>query len=109
MTDDGTVTIRLLGPFEAARDGHPLPLTPLERGIVALLALSLGRVVSVEALAASLWTGEAPAPARTRVHTLISSLRRKAGAGHDDLLAYRAPGYLLRAGGVDLGVAHFDH
>ncbi len=84
------LTIVLLGAPELCRDVHPIPLSPLERGILALLALPPRRVVSTETLIDSLWT-TAPHSARTRVHALISGLRHKlaspglahpGGAGH---------------------------
>jgi hypothetical protein len=40
--------LTLLGPVEILVDGHPVPLPPLERNLLALLALSADAVVSTE-------------------------------------------------------------
>ncbi|GIG64502.1 AfsR/SARP family transcriptional regulator [Phytomonospora endophytica] len=81
----------LLGPVEARVDGVGVPLAPLERNLLALLALSPGTVLSTERIIDSLWGERPPAQPRSRVQGLVSTLRRKLG----DTLITRHPGYLL--------------
>ncbi|MFI7602485.1 BTAD domain-containing putative transcriptional regulator [Actinoplanes sp. NPDC049681] len=85
------VELTLLGPVEARADASRVPLAPLERGVLALLALAEGRVLSTERLIDGLWAGGPPAAPRARVQGLVSSLRRKIGS----VLITRDPGYLL--------------
>ncbi|MFG1951990.1 BTAD domain-containing putative transcriptional regulator [Micromonospora sp. NPDC048830] len=81
----------LLGPVEARLDGAHVPLAPLERSLLALLALARGTVLSTERLIDDLWGGRLPANPRSRVQGLVSSLRRKTGSA----VVTRGPGYLL--------------
>ncbi|NUU23440.1 MAG: hypothetical protein HOV68_18300, partial [Streptomycetaceae bacterium] len=81
----------LLGPVEARVDGVGVPLAPLERNLLALLALSPGTVLSTERIIDSLWGERPPAQPRSRVQGLVSTLRRKVG----DALMTRHPGYVL--------------
>jgi DNA-binding SARP family transcriptional activator len=82
----------LLGPVGARSDGTSLALAPLERNLLALLALAKGAVLSTERIIDGLWADRPPAAARSRVQGLVSSLRRKVGGG----LVTHSPGYLLR-------------
>ncbi|MEU8235587.1 BTAD domain-containing putative transcriptional regulator [Actinoplanes sp. NPDC048967] len=83
--------LALLGPVEARTDGARVPLAPLERSVLTLLALAEGTVLSTERLIDSLWSVKPPAAPRARVQGLISSLRRKIGSA----LVTRDPGYFL--------------
>ena len=83
--------IRLLGPVEAWAGGDCVPLAPLERDLVAILALSRGTVVSTDRIIDGLWGGRPPVGPRSRVQGLVSTLRRKVGGA----LVTRHPGYLL--------------
>ncbi|GIE74277.1 hypothetical protein Aph02nite_02270 [Actinoplanes philippinensis] len=85
------VEIALLGPVEAWTDGARVPLAPLERSVLTLLALAEGTVLSTERIIESLWALRPPAAPRARVQGMISSLRRKIG----DALVTRDPGYYL--------------
>ncbi len=76
--------------------------------MLAVLALVPGRAVTVEKLIDSLWAIPT-ASARTRVHVLISALRRKlADHGGADVIASVAAGYLLRPEGVEVDLWRFD-
>jgi DNA-binding SARP family transcriptional activator len=88
--------ISLLGPTEVRTAGETVALSPLERNLMTILALSRGRVVSTERIVDCLWGDRHPASARSRVQGLVSALRRKVGG----VLVTRYPGYLLEAGGV---------
>ena len=92
--------LALLGPVEACSNGIRIPLAPLERSVLALLALAEGTVLSTDRIIDSLWEMRQPAAPRARVQGLVSSLRRKIG----DALVTRNPGYLLAlpAGACDL-------
>ena len=83
--------LALLGPVEARTDGARVPLAPLERSVLTLLALAEGTVLSTERLIDSLWAVKPPAAPRARVQGPISSLRRKIGGA----LVTRDPGYFL--------------
>ncbi|GIH06142.1 SARP family transcriptional regulator [Rhizocola hellebori] len=98
------VEIRLLGVPELLIDGKSRPLAPMERGVLAVLALVPGRVVTVEKLIDSLWA-VAAASARTRIHVLISALRRKLAC---EVITSVAAGYMLRADSVQVDLWGFD-
>ncbi|BEL02161.1 hypothetical protein Q0Z83_003520 [Actinoplanes sichuanensis] len=85
------VEIALLGPVEVWTNGNRIPLAPLERSVLTLLALAEGTVLSTERIIESLWALRPPAAPRARVQGMISSLRRKIG----DALVTRDPGYYL--------------
>src|SRR4051794_36991035 len=93
-----TWTFGLLGPVEVRAPGRPpLALAPSVRALLARLALSPGRVVSVEALTDALWGADLPSDAPNAVQIRVSKLRRAlVGAGLPaDILVTRAPGYQL--------------
>ncbi|GAA1961226.1 AfsR/SARP family transcriptional regulator [Catenulispora subtropica] len=83
--------ILLLGPVEAWAGAVRVPLAPLERDLLALLALQPGTVSSTDRIIDGLWGERPPAAPRSRVQGLVSGLRRKVGAA----LVTRQPGYLL--------------
>jgi DNA-binding SARP family transcriptional activator len=98
----GSLTFRLLGPFEVLRDGDPLELGgPQQRAVLAHLVLEAGRVVPVDRLIARVWGDEPPAAALGTLQSYISRLRRalepaRAAGAPARVLASEAPGYLLR-------------
>ena len=83
--------VDLLGPVEVRVSGADVALSPLERNLLTLLALTQGIALSTERIIDQLWGDRLPASPRSRVQGLISSLRRKIG----DVLVTRHPGYLL--------------
>lgn len=94
--------IAVLGPVEVRRDGIPVDIgTPKQRALLAALALSHGRPVSVDALVDLLWDHAPPASATGTLQAYVSGLRktlepgraRRAAAG---VLVTTAPGYALR-------------
>ena len=89
--------IRVLGPVELLVDGHTRPLPASgERELLGLLALAVGRVVSVPALIDALWGEQLPANPGNALQVRVSKLRRAlTAAGLGDLLLTRPPGYLL--------------
>ena len=84
--------LRLLGPLEVRKRGVPVALGgPKPRALLAILALELGRVVSVDRLVEDLWPGTPPETAAHAVQVYVSQLRKALG----DVLARQGPGYSL--------------
>lgn len=96
--------VDLLGPVEVRVSGTTVSLSPLERNLVAILALAKGTVVSTARIIDSMWGDRPPAAPRSRVQGLISSLRRKIG----EVLVTRHPGYLLDPAGCLLDVDRYQ-
>ena len=86
------VELRLLGPLEAWRGGAELALGgPKPRALLAILALEVGRVVSVDRLVEDLWPGDPPESAPHAVQVYVSQLRKALG----DAIAREGFGYRL--------------
>jgi len=100
------IEFRILGPLEAVDDdGRQLALGGAkQRGVLALLLLEAGRVVSTDRLLEALWAGEPPATAVASLQNFVSQLRKVLGA---EAIETRAPGYAVRleAGQLDLSRA----
>ncbi|GAB3309666.1 BTAD domain-containing putative transcriptional regulator [Geodermatophilus aquaeductus] len=90
--------IRVLGPVGLAVDGRVRSMPGGgERELLALLALSAGRVVPVTTLVDALWGEALPANPGNALQVRVSKLRRAlttAGAP-SELVVTRPPGYLL--------------
>jgi predicted ATPase/DNA-binding SARP family transcriptional activator len=90
--------IRVLGPVEVVVDGRVRSLPGGgERELLALLALSAGRVIAVPDLIDALWGEALPANPGNALQVRVSKLRRAlAAAGAPSaLVVTRPPGYLL--------------
>jgi DNA-binding SARP family transcriptional activator len=86
--------LRILGPFEARRDGRALELPAGKaRALLALLLLHRNEVVSVDTLVDGLWGERPPATAAKNVQVYVSHLRKRLG---EETLLTQAPGYVLR-------------
>src|SRR3954466_1167521 len=73
--------IRVLGPVEVVIDGPARSLPGAgERELLALLALSTGRVVAVPALVDGLWAEALPANPGNALQVRVSKLRRALAA-----------------------------
>ncbi|MEO3746485.1 BTAD domain-containing putative transcriptional regulator [Plantactinospora sp. B5E13] len=97
---------RLLGPVAADEGGEPLPLGgPKPRTILAALLLQAGRVVPEERLIDLTWGETWPATVRGQLHTYVSGLRRRLGAG---TVVRRPPGYLINVGPGELDLHEFE-
>ncbi|MGW5672581.1 AfsR/SARP family transcriptional regulator, partial [Micromonospora sp. NPDC003776] len=69
--------VGILGPLTLAADGRQVEIGGARlRRLLILLALEVGRTVTVEALADSLWADTAPADPTNAVQSLVSRLRR---------------------------------
>jgi DNA-binding SARP family transcriptional activator len=101
-----TVDIRLLGSLEVVDDSGAevaLPGAKL-RGLVALLAMRPGQVVSTDRLVEDLWGEDPPSGVANSLQVLVSKLRRALPAG---AVATKAPGYLLDVDTETVDVGRF--
>jgi DNA-binding SARP family transcriptional activator len=104
--------VGLLGPVTAHdATGAPLELGgPKQRAVLAMLALTPGKVVSIGALTEGVWGQHPPGNAAATLHVYISNLRRDlagGGAQGRDLIRRSPPGYLLDSDAVDVDLAGF--
>jgi DNA-binding SARP family transcriptional activator len=89
---DPAIELRLLGPLEASSGGAPVALGgPKPRTLLAVLALDVGRVVSVDRLVEDLWPGTPPETASHAVQVYVSQLRKALS----NTIARQGPGYAL--------------
>jgi DNA-binding SARP family transcriptional activator/tetratricopeptide (TPR) repeat protein len=104
------VEVGLLGPLEVAGpEGRATIGGAKERLVLALLALRAGEVVSRDALVDALWGEEPPATAVKTLQGHVARVRRSLeGAGMGDVLATRAPGYLLSVPADSIDVTGFE-
>jgi len=93
----------VLGPLEAYADGRSVAVGGgRQRALLALLLVHAGEVISRDRLIEELWAGEPPPSGPQSLDVYLSRLRRafrEAGAG--DVLATRAPGYVLHVEETD--------
>ncbi len=94
-----------MGPLRIRGDAGEIVFgAAKERSLVAALALSPGRVVSVDALIDALWGDSPPATARKTIQTYVKNIRRACGPNAIDTVE---SGYSLRVGAKDVDVARF--
>lgn len=87
------VEIDLLGPMRLRADGRLVHVTTGRlRALIAVLALSAGRSVTVAQLIEALWTENLPASPRRSVQTYVTRLRALLGA---ELITTSTTGYVL--------------
>ncbi|RKT08917.1 DNA-binding SARP family transcriptional activator [Streptomyces sp. 1114.5] len=103
------VRIRLLGPVELRVEerGFATLAGAQRRAILALLALRLGRVVTVDQFCEALWGEWPPASARAAVQGHVAALR-KLLAGTPFELHTRASGYLLAGPAEEVDALRFE-
>lgn len=89
---------RLLGPVEAWVGDQPVPLGGAKpRALLAALLLERGRVVPAARLVDVIWRDDPPETARALIQTYVKNLRRAFAAfGEANVIATRAPGYVVR-------------
>src|SRR3954469_20890414 len=93
-----TIELRLLGPFELVVGGVAQRVPGRgERALLAVLALSAGRVVAATTLVDQLWpSGELPEDPSNAFPLRVSKLRRTLAAlGRADLVVRQGAGYRL--------------
>jgi len=87
------LSVGLLGPLEVRRDGFPVVVPGgRSRIVLAVLALSAGRPVSLDVLADRVWGEQLPRSAEASLHSHVMRLRRILGA---ELIRTVPAGYLL--------------
>ena len=110
------VEVAVLGPVEVKLDGSPVDLgTPKQRALVAALALSGGRPVSVDSIVDLLWGDHPPPGVSATLQAYVSGLRRAIEPTRErrapaTVLVTVAPGYALRVadGGTDAQLLEAD-
>jgi DNA-binding SARP family transcriptional activator len=96
---------RILGPLEVWEGDRRLSLGgPKQRGVLALLLLDAGRVVSSDRLIDVLWGERPPPTAAGSLQNLVSRLRKLLGA---DVLTTTPPGYRLEIAPEQLDLERF--
>ncbi len=101
------LAVRLLGPVTACIDEVELRLTrPLERALLARLALSAGEAVQAPSLLDELWTA-APEAGLATLHTLVYRLRRTLGS-EGPALVKEGGGYVLRVASDHVDLRRFE-
>ena len=101
-----TLDFRILGPLEVSDEtGHVALGGPKQRGLLAILVLEAGRVVSTDRLIDLLWGEEAPKTATASLQNAVGRLRRALGA---DVLETRAPGYVLSVSPEQIDARRFE-
>jgi predicted ATPase/DNA-binding SARP family transcriptional activator len=90
---------RVLGRLRVAEGSAELtPTRPRERAVIAALLLRRGRSISTGEVVDGVWGEAAPPTARTALHGLISSLRRRLGSAR---IVTVSDGYRLDLGEGD--------
>lgn len=102
VPSDRRLQLSVLGPIQVLDDGRPIDLgTPRQRSILAALALSCGRTVSLDTLVSRVWGDEAPATSTSTLQRYVASLRKALEPGrvaHEQptVIVTDGPGYVLR-------------
>lgn len=102
------LSFQVLGPLKVSVDGRPLRLrSARQRTVLAVLLLTPGRAVSVDALADAVWHSDPPVTARNQIAICVSALRKtfRDEAGVDGLIETLLPGYVLHREGHYVDVA----
>ena len=104
------IEFRILGAFEAVREGRRLEIgTGRRRALLAVLLLHPNEVVSSDRLIDDLWAEQAPSTAPKIVQGYVSQLRKVfAGDGAGGLLVTQPPGYVLRLRDGELDADRFS-
>jgi len=83
---------------QVTRDGQPIPLTPIEFGLLELLLRNAEQVLSYDVILDRVW-GYGEAPASNALQVFVGFLRRKLEDGGRRRLVHnvRGVGYVIRA------------
>ena len=103
--------IQLLGRVTVIHGGKATTVARAQaRGVLAVLALDAGRVVSLDRLAAAMWGGAEPATARAQLHSAISSIRAMlAATGAEAAVDGGRFGYSLGVDATSVDALSFEH
>lgn len=97
--------VRLLGRVDALVDGQPVEVPGRRpRALLAVLALSAGQPVPVEALYERVWGHDVPGDVRANLYTCIRRLRKALG---EDAIRNEAGRYALCVRPEDVDAARF--
>jgi DNA-binding SARP family transcriptional activator/tetratricopeptide (TPR) repeat protein len=97
--------VKLLGPFGVVADGEPLDVSAgRSSALLAVLAMSAGKVVSIERLADMVWGEDLPANARRSVQTYVTRLRSTLGS---ETISTAGAGYVLNIDPNDVDALRF--
>lgn len=104
------VHFRVLGAVEILNGDQSVSLkASRQQTVLAMLLLEANRVVAIDQLIDALWGDDPPTTARSQVQICVSALRRVlADIGAPDLIATRAPGYLIRIPQDQLDMLMFE-
>lgn len=103
---EARLTVRLLGPLEVVVGARSVQLTTGRlRTLLAALALSAGRPVTVDQLAVAVWGQDLPVDVRRTVSTYVTRLRTALGT---ESIVFDPAGYVLRADPEDVDTLRFD-
>jgi DNA-binding SARP family transcriptional activator len=98
---------RILGPLEVWHQGGEVSLGgPKPRALLAVLLLHANEVVSADRLIDELWGEDTPEGARAALQVNVARLRK---ALPEEVLATRAPGYVIRVEQDALDLHRFEH
>ena|GEM_PF-1098317 len=102
--------MRILGPVEVWTSGAQIPLGgPLQRAVLAMLALQVNQVVPMDYLVDGLWGHAPPVNAHNTVQVYISRLRKTVFASAADGVVWsRKPGYQLELDPAQLDLRRFE-
>ncbi|MFF4262413.1 BTAD domain-containing putative transcriptional regulator [Streptomyces virginiae] len=113
LTAGESLSIQLLGPIRAWKNGKEVVLgPPKQRAVLALLASRAGDVVGIEHIIDAVWGSDVPQTAANGVHTYVAGLRRvlepdRGRRGTSSVLASAAGGYCLRVSPEATDLARF--
>jgi predicted ATPase/DNA-binding SARP family transcriptional activator len=104
---EGDMRVRLLGYLEVeGDDARVIALPPSQARLLARLAVSANRVVSVERLIEDLWEGACPPEAATTLRANVSKLRK--ALVRREVIVAEAGGYRLALNPGESDVSDFD-
>lgn len=105
------MSFRILGALAAeTSDGVAVPLgSPKQRGVLAILVLHAGEIVSTDQLVEHLWGDAAPRTAEHSIQIYVSELRRilQPVTGGRAILT-RSPGYQLQVAPEEIDARRFE-
>ncbi len=102
-----TVQIEILGSVRVLKDDRPVAIGgPKPQLLVARIALSTPRPVSVDELIDVMWRERPPATARKMLHKYVWELRSRVG---DEVVVTDGDGYALAADRVHVDAFRFEH
>lgn len=100
----------VLGEIAILEPPAPALGAPKQRALLAMLALSPGRVVSIDSLVDGIWGEDLPAKPEASLHVYVHGLRRifdEIGVARTTL-ARRSAGYVLDVAPGDTDLGHFE-